>query len=846
MSKSKKVITRLEDLAEKLLMAEASDLTLLAEIHTGFEGLVKWSERKKIKDAVAGSLALLTDIMLADAEDPAHALQVVTAGLESMISIERDNCSVSEAAFPAELLPGSSSEDKVNADQVLPSLSSVVDDGMLAEFTAKQQSVIPALEELVMDLEKSHDEGKLSDFKGMIHTLKGESALMGLSDVEQICHKIEDSLSGKYPEGLSDAFLKALDWLELRVNSLSDKSSVPGSFAVIMQGLDISAEADKPKQQTKVVELKPAEGTDKTDVEEKYKDLKLIINPSEVDMSLLSEFLVEAGEHLESADANLLTLESNPEDKEAINAVFRTFHTIKGVAGFLGLEAVNSLSHETENLLDKIRKDELRLNPAIMDVIFDCTDGLKKLREQTGEFIATSEITKVDQGLPGLIGRVQAVIEGRIEYAAPASVYQEAAAEYGTDTTIMKKASAGAAVKETVRVDADRLDRMVDAIGEMVIAETMLAQSISSGTESAAVIQRQLGLLDKITRELQETGTSLRMVPIKATFQKMARLVRDLSRKSGKNVNFTMSGEDTELDKSVVEAIGDPLVHMVRNSVDHGIEADPQDRTRIGKSEQGNVELRAFHKGGSIYIEIQDDGKGLNRDAILKKALERGLIKDDETLADREVWDLIFQPGFSTAAKVTDVSGRGVGMDVVRRSIETLRGNIEIQSEEGKGSTVSLRLPLTLAIIDGMVIRVGDERYIIPTLNIVRTLNPEGKDISTVAGRGEMLTSQESLIPIIRLGKVFENNESETELTSSLIIIVENNQKQVGLAVDELLGQQQTVIKSLGEGIKQIDGISGGAVMPDGRVGLILDVEGLVKLADRPLASEQITVSSEQ
>jgi two-component system chemotaxis sensor kinase CheA len=388
----------------------------------------------------------------------------------------------------------------------------------------------------------------------------------------------------------------------------------------------------------------------------------------------------------------------------------------------------------------------------------------------------------------------------------------------------------GVQVKEIVKIDAERLDRLLDTIGELVIAESMVSQSAELRQAASPDLVRQLGLLDKITRELQGTGMSLRMVPIRATFQKMARLVRDLARKFGKQVDFVTVGEDTELDKNVVDRIGDPLVHMVRNAIDHGLEATADLRRQAGKPEAGRIELRAFHKGGNIYIEIADDGRGLDRQAILAKAIDRGLVAPTAELSDQQVYNLVFEAGLSTAKVVTDVSGRGVGMDVVRRNIEHLRGQCEIQSTPGKGTTFSIRLPLTLAIIDGMVIRVGQQRYIIPTLSVVRAVRPVAEDISTVLGRSEMLSLQGKLIPLFRLGRLFDIPDAEADLTKSIVVIAESEGRQIGLVTDMLLGQQQIVIKSLGESMQGIAGIAGGAVMPDGQVGLILDVSGLAKL----------------
>ena len=353
--------------------------------------------------------------------------------------------------------------------------------------------------------------------------------------------------------------------------------------------------------------------------------------------------------------------------------------------------------------------------------------------------------------------------------------------------------------------------------------------------------------LDKICRELQEIGMSLRMVPVRPVFQKMARLVRDLSKKTGRKVDFVMSGEDTELDKNVVDKIGDPLVHMVRNAVDHGIESDPAERLKIGKSERGRVELSAFHKGGNICIEIQDDGRGLNKDAILNKAVSRGLVREGEVLTDREIFAMIFEPGFSTAAQVTDVSGRGVGMDVVRRNIEELRGTVDISSEPGHGSVFSIKLPLTLAIIEGMVIMVGSEHYIIPTLSVVRLIRPRQEDINHIFDRGEMLAFDDGFIPLFRLSSLFDVHDAKAHPHEAMVVVVEDEGRKVGLMADQLLGQQSIVIKSLGESVQGTDGVAGGAIMSNGNVALILDITGLVRVAhstDTSVLSSRKTVET--
>ena len=389
----------------------------------------------------------------------------------------------------------------------------------------------------------------------------------------------------------------------------------------------------------------------------------------------------------------------------------------------------------------------------------------------------------------------------------------------------------GLPIRQSVKVDGERLDRLVDIIGELVIAQSMVSLSPELRKSISPALDKNLGQIDKITRELQEIGTTLRMVSVRATFKKMARLVRDLAKKSGREVNFVMSGEDTELDKSLVDQIADPLVHMIRNAVDHGLERNREDRIAAGKSPAGRIELRAFHRGGSVYIELEDDGRGLDREVIVEKALKRGLIDSDENLDDRDVWNLIFESGFSTAAEVTDVSGRGVGMDVVRRNINDLRGQINIESAFGQGTTFSMRLPLTLAVIDGMVVRSGVERFVLPTLSVLRLLRPDEIELISVLRNHRMIKLDDALIPLYEMSWLLGVNSESAESVDGVVVVLEGVDGMVAIQADEVLGQQQTVIKPLGEGIESTPGIAGGAILPDGRVGLILDVSGLEELA---------------
>jgi two-component system, chemotaxis family, sensor kinase CheA len=385
----------------------------------------------------------------------------------------------------------------------------------------------------------------------------------------------------------------------------------------------------------------------------------------------------------------------------------------------------------------------------------------------------------------------------------------------------------------SIRVGIDKVDDLINMVGELVIIQSMLGQ-LGEDFDMSRVERLKDGLdeLERNTRELQESVMRIRMLPISFAFNRFPRMVHDLSAKLNKKIELTMSGEQTELDKTVMEKIGDPLVHLVRNSIDHGIET-PEIRKATGKSETGTVNLNAYHQGGNIIIEIKDDGAGLNNEKIFAKAVERGLVKADDELSDEKIYDLLFQPGFSTADVVSDVSGRGVGMDVVKRNIQSLGGSVEVESTLGEGSTFTIRLPLTLAILDGQLVRVGNSTYIIPLVSIVESILVDQKNVSRIAGTAELYQLRSEYLPIIRLYETFNIEPDNDTLDDGLLVIVEGDGKKGGLLVDELLGQQQFVIKSLETNFRRVEGVSGATILGDGTVALITDVAGIVRLASK-------------
>jgi two-component system chemotaxis sensor kinase CheA len=564
------------------------------------------------------------------------------------------------------------------------------------------------------------------------------------------------------------------------------------------------------------------------------------------DSDLLREFTLESQEHLQNIELGVLILEEHPTDLATLNSIFRAFHTFKGGSGFLNLRPINRLAHELESLLDLAREGRLVIDSDVINLILAGGDTLKRF---VGEI--EHRLQKGGEGVPidiptsDLLRQVRQLLKatelGPVAVAALPGEAQVEGKETATQVRPAAEAASGAGpvtekhgVATSVKVDIQKLDGLVDLVGEMVIAQSQVFQDTQLMGDESQQLARNLAQLGRITKELQRVAMSLRMVPIRSSFQKMNRLVRDLARKAGKQVDLRLSGEETELDRTIVEEIGDPLIHMIRNSVDHGIEP-AEVRLAQGKSPQGTVHLRAFHRGGNIVIEIEDDGAGLSRDRIRAKAIEKGVLRPGAEPPDSEIFQLIFAPGFSTAEKVTDISGRGVGMDVVRRNIEKLRGRVEIQSQPGRGSTFTLHLPLTLAIIDGMIVGVGGQRIIVPTLSVRESFRPTAEQISTLRGEAEMMLVRGHLLPVVRLGRLFGARRGGDRATE-IAMVVESNRGVRCLMVDELLGKQEVVIKSLGETFKANPLLAGAAILGDGRVGLILDVDALVATGIEPLA----------
>ena len=658
---------------------------------------------------------------------------------------------------------------------------------------------------------------------------------------------------------------------------------VGNGAAAVAPGGHASQATPAPRPAARAVELLPEQTVD--------------IVPPDSDPEMLQLFCAEAQDLLQDIEQGVLVLEVNPTDSSSLDSLFRAFHTFKGNVGVMKLLVLQRLSHELESMLDAARRGKYQLGSDSITVILAGSDILKRFVTELSNQIAGVDAGRtIDLPIPQLIHDVHSLLAGgssapagappaavtpapakphapaaphapvappaapspvavaaaveadfaaifeapapsleaepaRSEpaLAAPAAV---AAAPVAKKQATNQQAAAPAVGSGIVRVDTVKLDGLIDLVGELVIAQSMVVQNPELKAITSAHLSRCLGQLRGITSDLQRTAMSLRMVPIRNTFQKMSRLVRDLALQQGKEIVLSLEGEDTELDRNIVEELSDPLVHMIRNSADHGIEM-PEARVAAGKPPAGTITLRAFHQGGFIVIQIEDDGRGLNAAKIRKKAIERGIIKADENLDEREIFDLIFAAGFSTAEKVTDLSGRGVGMDVVRRNIEKMRGKIEISSIEGEGTTFTLYVPLTLAIIEGLLVGVGEERYVIPTLSVRESFRPLPGMVTQVQGRGEVVSVRGRLTPILRLGRHLNTPHTALDPTQGIIVVVEAGQDSRCLLVDQLIGKQEVVIKSLGEMFRHQTEFAGAAILGDGRVGLILDINALVKLKSR-------------
>ena len=631
---------------------------------------------------------------------------------------------------------------------------------------------------------------------------------------------------------------------------------------------------------------------------------------------IMEDFLIEAFELIEQIDHDLVELESNPEDLELLNRIFRVAHTVKGSSSFLNFDVLTELTHHMEDVLNKARKGELKITPDIMDVVLESVDMMKGLLESIRDNGSDSaagidiknicvRLTQISEGeAPSAAAEAPAApspepvkepepvvpaeeaapevsdaelsklsdseVEAEIERllkvrkaedqarraskgiapkspeeiapaasAAPAPAPKPAPSrERDADKKVPAASSSSAVAQEqTIRVEVKRLDHLMNLIGELVLGKNRLLKIYDDveeryeGEKFLEELNQVVSSLSLVTTDIQLAVMKTRMLPIAKVFNKFPRMIRDLSRDLGKQIDLEISGEETELDKSIVEEIGDPLVHIIRNSCDHGIE-DPETRKAMGKPEKGLVQLKAYNEGNHIVVEIVDDGKGLDADMLKAKSIEKGIITEREAdaMSEKEAFGLIFRPGFSTAAKVTNVSGRGVGMDVVKTNIEKLNGIIDIESEVGKGTVMKLKIPLTLAIIQSLLVGTQEEFYAIPLASVLETVRVPIDDIYTIDGKN-VLRLRDEVLSLVRLSDVFGVEKVFDGGDHTYVVIIGVAEAKLGIIVDTLVGQEEIVIKSMGDYLQNIPGIAGATIRGDGRVTLIIDVGAMMEMA---------------
>ncbi|HEY8278449.1 MAG TPA: chemotaxis protein CheA [Bdellovibrionota bacterium] len=528
-------------------------------------------------------------------------------------------------------------------------------------------------------------------------------------------------------------------------------------------------------------------------------------------------FLDEAKELLANAEQCFLNLENAHRDPAVIEQIFRLAHNFKGSAGAVGFTDLKDFAHKLESLLLKVKNGEIPVTPKLIGLLLRCNDYLsstvERLRADTSASCAN----------PALCTEMEGDFTQDLQAEPPASAFPPPNKEPAAQPSIP---ATKPAADESVRVALEKIDHLLNNVGELSILQTVMDQQRRQAASNLnPLMLKTIGQMSKIIKEVQTVSMSLRMLPVRQTFQKMQRIVRDTSATLGKEVEFRSSGDETELDKTVIEQLGDPLVHMVRNAVDHGLE-NKEEREKAGKSPVGHISLSAFHRGGQIVIEIRDDGRGLDAEKLRKKAREKGLLAANAELSDEEAYHLVFAPGFSTKEAVTDVSGRGVGMDVVKTNISALRGEVEIETDLGKGTCFRVLLPLTLAIIDGMVVSVGGERYVVPINQVHETLQPKESDLGTIQNSGEVLLLRGKSLPLYRLDRLLKRGAKGNGKASEAIALIcaDNSLPPFAMLVDSILCQQQVVIKSLGEEVTGLPGISGAAILGDGKASLILDL----------------------
>lgn len=765
---------------------------------------------------------------------------------------------------------------------------------MIMQFVSESLDSLDTNEPLVENLRLEDNSEYVNSIFRVFHTLKGLSGFFEMFVINRVTHEAETLLdimrkqNKAQSEDIISIIYSVFDFLRDLLNRVSENLTDKDAEAEAEDMIIIIRDAINRVQNPELSEedFFFAEDTDTTSSEENAQPPSVSAGNEEimyeaqdvtqsddgleslVSNELMDQYLSSAYELIDTAENNLLILENDPNNFDLIANTFRVIHSLKGNSGFMGLSEIEEISMEMESILDSIRNKDLQIDTTIVNILLSNIETIrnrlsalspegsksKAFQETIAETkkINAVETQVAEENFEKELNQVEEITYAEKEDKKDEDINQEAQQQAPKiepkkeetksvkqvqskqeDANPAKTTPPPAMAKKDIRVETSKIDKLFDLVGELITIETMVTNSPDLQGLELPNFLKSANMLNKITRELQEVAMSVRMMPLENLFNKMKRLVRDVSLKMNKKVNLEISGQETEMDKNVIDEVADPLVHILRNAIDHGIEP-PEVRIQKGKPEVGSISLKARYEGNEILIIVKDDGAGINRDKILKKAEERGIISGNtDKMTDKEVFQLIFEPGFSTAEQVTDISGRGVGMDVVRKNIEKLHGSVDIESKEGFGSTFTLRIPLTLAIMDAMLIRVGQSRYALPLLAVTESFRVNRHMISKTMDGLEVCKLRDDVLPVIRLHELFNIVPDSYDLEKGIMIIIESREKQVALFADEIIGQQQAVIKGLSDYIGKVLGITGCMILGDGGIGLIIDIESLIELSEK-------------
>jgi len=756
------------------------------------------------------------------------------------------------------------------------------DEELVNGFIDETVDVLDDVEPTLIELSQGGDASVLdsetinSVFR-LFHSLKSSAAFLGFANIASLTHDAENVLQGVrdgkivLTTPLIGTLCKSMDLIRNMLEAIESSQKDDGFEAPIQVNKSelqqyLGGSTTPPTQQVpedevvktsettaKEIPMTPKEETPKPDAT--FEDILI------TDEMRLS-FIAEGTEQLETVEQCFMLLEKNNNDPQIMHTAYRAIHSFKGNCGFMHFNDLQDISHMLETVMEQMKDEIVKPDSSSISFMLATIDTLRETVAEMSEggdgAVATLSAYKdliIDvfpscftNGVPSAVPESDVMIKAT-QQASPSlqlpsepqpseeqvvstpTVEESTAPKTEMDTKGSVKKKRKSIVRQDIRVDLSKLDTIINLVGELVIAESMVTRNPAVAHIDDERYYRSTHQLRRICNELQDASMSLRMVPLDGLFKKMVRVVHDLSQKIDKDIDLEIVGGDTEVDKTVIEQISDPLVHIVRNSCDHGIET-AEERKKTGKAGGGHITIEGRHEGGEVWIIVKDDGRGLNRDMIIKKAITSGIIKEDEILSDDDIWRLIFHPGFSTADKITNVSGRGVGMDVVKRNVEKLNGRIDIKTLEGRGSSIIIRIPLTLAIIDGMLVQVGESKYTVPTLSIKRSLRYKEDQVTYSPEGNAILQLDDKFIPIIRLGKLFGHESAVDKLEDGILIVVDDGGNQIALFADDIIGQQQTVIKGLSPYINNARGTSGCTILGDGSVALILDIRTLVGMAE--------------